>query len=722
MPRYGTFRYGTARYGAGIAVATPLASRLSVAAPHCTVTIGGIVQDLVFEWHTDLERDQIATADVTLPVPTGAEVVEGALVAIEAATDAGEAERRVFTGTVTGIETGLSGDGRTARLACSGMAWALTLPLEADLAFAGGAPIDARLLSASVLHIGNSTVSWFADPSPDGLTVDLTFTPRVDARFVTVTGRQHGANSYREEPDRDIADFSRAELWQGGRRLGYANLPKSDERWRDAPDYTDDANWEDFSLTIGASIDGDGGDVTIRFVSGRKPGSKERDDYEVKGVTYQTAGRATVKDLARAVLRHRGYGPNRNGIPYRVANVLDLSGNPVELGGNGLIANGRVVLAEKTSPWDWLTQTANLFGYSLVDGPNAVDLLPLRGDPGSRTPQMTYTAGDTCFSVTRTRDTGTVTTDWRVYGASGTDEQGEPFQYQSFSDPAALAVPAWLPASTGAIAGEVRSDLLVSDKLARAVRQVAEQEHEAIPVAFELEVPPSPRVKPGFAVWVTAPDEGIDRLMWVTAVRHDWSDQGFWSSVSVQVASGHANPEEDPATAPRTQTDPALVSHVGNRTIDWYAVSDADGLSVTYPWHPGGAFRAVQVTGRYHGANAFKSGSKPETPSAVEVWQLGVRIGSAPLPWHPERFDARQDYGNDAYWDDFDLVIAADVVDASAEIRFSSGTARDGSRDEFEVKGVQVALYAEATEAGPVPTSGADWHAYEPKRVFRWTA
>lgn len=686
--------------------------------PHSTVTIGGAVQDFVFEWHTDSELDQPSTADITLALPLGGEVTEGAPVQITAAAAADDAERLVFWGRVNKIDNESSDDGLTATLRCDGWAWQLTLPLEADLVLAGGAPIDARLLSSSVLHVGNSTVAWFADPSPDGLTVDLMFSPHADARFVRVTGRQHGANSYREEPDRDIRDFSRIEVWQDGRKRGYANMPQSSEDWSNAPDYTDDSNWTDFDLTIGAAISAGGGDVTIRFISGTKPNTKERDDYEAKGISYSTAGQSTLRDLIRAILKDRGFGGSGNGVPYRIAHVYDLSGDEVLLGGNGLVNNGRITLAAESDPLSWIVQTANYWGYHVIDGPNALDVMPVRWDPGDHVPVATYQTGLNVFRFSPTSDVADVVTKWTVSGASGSDENGQAFQYQSTTDPASVAMPAFIPNPPGFVAGSVRSDLLVSDKLCRSVRQVQEVEHEALPVTVQMEVVPSPQVRPAMTVLVIDAASGLNRKMWVQSVAHDWSSDGFWSTVTTRVASGQPNPEADVSVDPRTAPSTAT-RHVGQVTIAWYARNGPDGLSVSYPFDPGGPFRGVEVIGRYHGANSFKSGSKPATPSTVEVWQFGTKIGSADLPWHPERYSTQLDYTNDANWADFDLVIACDLQDASAEIRFASGTARDSSRDEFEVKGLTVQLYAEATEQSPVETGGADWFAYQAKRRFR---
>jgi len=691
--------------------------------PHCTVTIHGVVQDAITEWHTDAGLDRISTADLTMPFPMGAEAIEGAAVTITAAAGEDDPERLVFSGRINVIETSLGEDGRTAHVRCAGSAWALTLPLEADLVFGGGAAIDAQLLTASTYHLGDDTISWYADTTPDGLSVDLLFAPRVDARFVRVTGRQHGANSYQEDPDRDLKDFSRVEIWQSGRMLGYANMPRDGERYRDQIAYTADAEWSDFAMTIGARIDGDGGDVTVRFVSGRKPGSKERDEYEIKGVSYQTAGRQTARDLARSLLRDRGYGASLNGVTYRVTPVTDLYGAVISLGGNGLINNGQIRLTEKTQPWSWLTQMVNLWGFRVVDGPDALEIVPVRGDPGNLTPVAVYTDGVNLFRLTRVRDVGEVVTGWNVYGASGSDENGEPFQYESFSAIDRIATPAYLPNPPGIVAGELRSDLLVSDYLARTVRHIKEVEHESLPVQCTLDTVPSPTVKPGSVVRIVSAAEGIDRAMWVMGVRHDFDDGGFWSSLTVRVGTGTRNAEADPASQPRDQTVPDT-RHIGQADIAWYARSGADGLSVSYGWHPGGAYRGVRVTGGYHGANSWATGSKAgtNTSSTVEIWQSGVKLGSASLPHHPERYDRQQAYSSDAFWADFDVMIAADVVDASAEVRFVSGTARDASRDEYEVKAVMVTLYAEATEQGAVATSGADWHAYQSRRVWRWSA
>ncbi len=793
--------------------------------PYSSVTVAGVLQDAVFEWHTDSVFDTPSTADVVVPAPAGAEVQIGAEVVIEAAADVDEAAKRVFRGRIARIEPGIAEDGRTANLRCDGYGQVLSLPLESDIAFAGGAKIDAQLLTSQVVHIGDETIAWYADTTPDGTTFELAFNPRVDARFVRVTGRLHGTNSWPTEPDRDIEAYSQVQILQDDRRIGYANLPSSGERWNDQLDYTDDANWTDFDLTIGCRIDGNGGNVKVKFTSGRKPGTSERDDYEVKDIAYETAGRQTARDLVRAVLRNRGFGPNRNGVTYRIAPITDLNNQDVLLGGNGLVANGRIEIPEGTDPWQWLVQLVNMWGYHLVDGPDALEVVPARGIP-TTPPSASYTEGVDVFSIMPAVDAAEVATVWRVTGASGSDENGEPFRYESRTDEDTVTPPSYLPDPPGMIRGEVQNALLTSDELAESVRAIAEVEYGSVPIAVDsLSVPPNPSLRPGVVISLDAPSVGIASLVYVTGVRHDFDSGGFWTEITARAGTGAILVEDDPATDPRDQTSTAT-KHVGGTDISWYARPNPDGLTVDLPWHPGADFRGVRVTGRYHGANSWPTtarptellpqperdiawrymnsvyatdnflhadiegfgeygqgedaepfrdyirlaidpgsdpgdvsaafakvpavlqdfaeavvaleagtgtrgavnrytmptGNKVDMPSEVHVWQLGTSIGSAPLPWNGEAYDRRRDYDDDQYWRDFDVMIAADVTDASADIRFTSGTSLHGVYDDYEVKDVSVTLYAEATEAGAVARSGADWHAYQSRRIWRWAS
>lgn len=686
-----------------------------MSAPHCLVTIGGVVQARVLEWSTDARVNAVSTATLSLPVPLGAEVVVGAEVAIGAGLD-DAADGTVFWGQVTGLPTSFSADGATAEVDCSGWEWQLDLRLKSDLRFAGGAPTAPTLLATSVYHVGAATIAWYADPSPDGPTVSRFVDPGVDARFVHLTGSVHGSNSYAAEPAKDIASFSRIEIWQDGSRRGYVNLPIGDERTADKLDYTDDANWDAFDVTIGCDVSGDAA-FEIRFTSGTNPDTGERDDYEVKGVFYDTAARMSVRQVVASILRARGYGAAGNGVPYRLRTVRDLDGNAIALGGNGLIDNGHVTLSTGDRPWSWMAQTAQLFGHAVCGNPDGIDLGPLVGDPADRAPVLSLAEGVNVLEVKPSESIASVVTDWTVLGASGSDANGDPFQYASQSSE--TAAPAWLVTAADALADQKSSDLLVSDGLCRAVREILEVQTGQAPLDATLSILPTNALRLGDVVAVTSPTLGLARNLWVTGVRQVWGANGWTTELDCHADNGGATAEADAAVAPATAPDVGGY-HIGSHTVAWYATPGPDGASVALGFAPGGAYRAVRVTGRVHGSNSVPSGSTPSTWSTVEVWQFGVRIGSAKLPHATEHAERRYDYASDSHWSGFDLTIAADIADAAAEIRYVAGTMHDGTVDDFEIKNTAIALYSEANEQPARAVDSIDWQAFQSRRRWRW--
>lgn len=692
-----------------------------VMTPQRTVTIGGVVQTNVLEFQTVSRLNEVMTATLLIPPPFGNELVKGAEVIIEATNDIDDPQERVFWGTIDSIDREFTQQGNVRRLSCHGRGWALTLPLEETIAYAGGARTTPTLISSSVYHIGNHTYAHYSDTTPDGTTVTVTFTPSVDARFVQVTGRQHGANSFPISVDKEIREFSRIEIWQAGAKRGYANMPESAEQYEAKLDYTDDANWEDFDLTIGASIDKDLGDVEIRFISGRKPGSSERDDYEIKGVTYRIAGRSGVQGLLKSLMRTRGYGTNGNGVPYRIPVVRDLNGDEVLLGGNGLIDNGQVVLEQGEQPWRWMADLVDLWGYALIDHPRGIRVVDVKGEPIWYVNEKTFTDQLNAWSLKWRESVSDTVTKWAVYGASGSDEYGQPFQYASVG--VGVDAPSYIPDPPGFVARELSTDLLVSDGLAQSVREVAELQSASSSITVTFSGEPSPHLTAGSAIALRAPTLGIDETIsaWATEVRHSWTAAGFWTTITARKADGVITAEESPEVD-ALQDVPFTTRHIGVETISWYRVPSPAGTSVTFDFHPGGDFRAVQVTGRFHGANSWKSGSPAgtNTKSRIQVWQYGVMLGEEPLPVGAERYTSRRDYNDDAFWMNYRVVISCDIANGPASLVFVSGTARDASRDDFEIKETVVKLYAEATERNPITRSGADWHAYQPRRVWRW--
>lgn len=721
MARYGTGSYfGASEYYGGEAFVL-VASANPIRQPHGTVIIGGVMQTRTVEWSSAESLNTPTTAMLTMDAPVPAEVVVGATVELLAGTD-DDAEQRAWIGQITKITPRFGLDGMFAQIDCGGYERLLDLPLNADLVWAGGAKTSPVLFLAGPVHIGDSSApTWYAVPVPIGNTYSVTIDPEVDVRFIRISGRQHGANSYQAEPDSDIKDFSRIEIWQDGKKRGYVNLPTSQERWSDKLDYTLDANWEAFDVSIGCTISANGGAVTVKFVAGSKPKANplNRDEFEVKGCSYQTAGQMPVHQVMSSLLKNRQFGPHGNGIPYRVKVVRDIHGNSVLLGGNGLVENGQVRIAAQDHPWTWLTETAQLFGYAVMGNPDGILIAPVRGDPANKTEVLTIQDGVNLLDFQPTDDLSTIITDWTVYGASGADENGQSFRYQSQSSD--TAPPSWLLTADDTLADSKSSDLLVSDGLCRTVRNIVEIETSAAPTLATVDIAPNLDVRLGDVVRVICAPFGFDRKMWVVARRHVFSVSGFWTTLDLRVSNGGWTPEDDPGTPPEVAPSTAT-KHIGATSLAWYVNPTADGNPVVLTFRTGGAYSAIRVDGRLHGSNSYPSGSKPSTWSTVEVWQFGTKVGEAHLPIHHEQYTAQHAYTNDRYWGNFDVTIAADLANADAELHFTRGVAVDSSNDEYEIKNTAAELYTEANEQSAEPLGGIDWQAHQSRRRWRWAS
>lgn len=428
-----------------------------------------------------------------------------------------------FTGTFRNPERNASTSGNLATLTCEGTSYVLAYPLEKDIAFTGGAKAVADNLQTSPMHVGNDTISWYADTSPNGTSVSLTETPLVDSTFVWVEGRLHGTNSYPTSlDDRKIKDFSRIEVWQGGDLLGYGNFPEHGEQFSSELPYSDDANWTPFEVMIAADIDTSDGDLTFKFISGIKPGTKSlHDEYEVKTVTWQTAGKNTVREILRGMFA-RVLGPSK----YRVVNVTDLAGNTMYLGGNGLADAGQVRVARTETPLSFMTRIAGLFGYKVFDCPDGViRVLPIRGAPNS-TSVATFTEGTNLLSVRRRFNPKDVANAVRVEGWSGTDQTRKRVAYTSQTATIDIEPSEVIPDPPGISLLRISDSLLTSTALCADVREIAEINHAEASVFIEWETWPH-AVRVGQVVTVNAPSVGFSGDLFLMDTDDDLSLSGM---------------------------------------------------------------------------------------------------------------------------------------------------------------------------------------------------
>jgi hypothetical protein len=466
----------------------------------------------------------------------------------------------LFTGAFRSPERNTSLSGNLATLTCEGPNYRMTYPLEKDVVFAGGARTTAASLQTAAMHIGNDSISWYADPSPNGLSVDRTVTPLTDSNFAWIAGRLHGTNSYPTSlDDKKIKQWSRVEMWQAGEKRGFANFPENSERYNvdDPTDFTDDANWSDFELMIAGEINVADGDLTFRFISGTKPGSGQRDEYEVKNVTWQTAGQNTVRSIIRGMKK-------RSGVPeYRVNEITDIDGNLVYLGGNGLADGGQVRVSATETPLGFIQRIADLFGYKDFDCADGITrCIPIRGTPHG-TVVGTFTEGENIISVRRSYDPSNVYNRVRVEGWSGTDQDRKRVEYASQTALVDVVPSVLIPTPPGISLYRTSDALLTSNGLCADVRRVAEVNHAEAAVYLEWETWPN-TVRPGQTVTVNAPSVGFSGELFCLSNEPDLSTSGFrcrmtgWAG-GAEPFNGDDADDPDPLEVDDEPTDPRPV-------------------------------------------------------------------------------------------------------------------------------------------------------------------
>jgi hypothetical protein len=160
-----------------------------------------------------------------------------------------------------------------------------------------GDDCDEIPIATSPRHIGNQTLSWYADPTPNGEEQSISFTnPFDDYSSLKIEGLAHGSNSYN---NKTASEGSKIEIWQKPdpalpdsaenelRRIGSVDLPTLDEEVaRRRPYGTSNRYWTSFSLPIGGRLKA--GAATLKLIAGENPDG--HDDYEVKNVTLRACG------------------------------------------------------------------------------------------------------------------------------------------------------------------------------------------------------------------------------------------------------------------------------------------------------------------------------------------------------------------------------------------------------------------------------------------------
>lgn len=533
------------------------------------VTVGG-VETTVLSLHTSHGTSQmVGTCDLSLAMPLPAQVIDGAAVVVTLIRDGVTLAAPIFSGDFRAPSENVSTSGRIATLHCEGHGYRMTYALEKDVSFAGGARRAPQTLFSTARHIGNQTVAWYDHPAPNASTYSITDTPLVDSTFVWMAGRLHGTNSYDVSVgDLKTTNWSRIEVWQAGVRIGYANLPVDNEDWSGMPDYTDPANWNDFELFIACPIVAANGDLTFKFVSGRKPGTSDLDEYEVDDVTWQTASDLPIRGLVRALAKRQGFGGTKR---YIVHEVTDRDGTIVQLGGNGYVDAGQIRLVKSDSPGSWITKVGALFGFVGFDGPDGIwRFSPLRGkatDPAV----ASFTEGVDCFAVSRSDDPARLVNVVRIEGASGADPSGKQFAYSSQTLAVDVVPNALIPTPPGKAFLRVSDTLLTSHDLCVDVREIQEANHAAGAASLSWDCVPF-SINPGRVVHLSAPSVGFNDKLFLTDISIDVDSSGYrakltgWTGVDTvfgEIDDPDETEEFDPPTDPRPSNEWSAFSPKG---------------------------------------------------------------------------------------------------------------------------------------------------------------
>lgn len=158
---------------------------------------------------------------------------------------------------------------------------------------AGDDCIDVTV-STSTYHVGNESLSYYDDPSPDGLEVTISFTiPDEDYSSLTITADAHGANGFYVGSINEDSEASRFEVWQLPepseaasddnklRKVGDGQLPIMEES-------SDAVAWQEIVIPITGSVKA--GAAELRLISGYDADVGDYDDFEVKNLVMVVCG------------------------------------------------------------------------------------------------------------------------------------------------------------------------------------------------------------------------------------------------------------------------------------------------------------------------------------------------------------------------------------------------------------------------------------------------
>ena len=141
------------------------------------------------------------------------------------------------------------------------------------------------LLGSGGVHLGNQTVGYYRNPSPNGNTSGtehrIAFSVVNPYTTLTIRGWAHGTNNFAGGQN---STASRFEIWQDGARVASGDLPVTGEDG--GADYDQDAPWHQIVIPLSGSLLA--GSAELRIIAGEDTDVGDVDDMELRdcAITY----------------------------------------------------------------------------------------------------------------------------------------------------------------------------------------------------------------------------------------------------------------------------------------------------------------------------------------------------------------------------------------------------------------------------------------------------
>lgn len=390
------------------------------------------------------------------------------------------------------------------------------------------------------------------------------------------------------------------------------------------------------------------------------------------------AGKTRPLAIFKALCSMRGI-PN-----YFGEEVYDVSMNLVELGGLTAIDDGTVLIPKDTNLLDWMNEKFGLFEYWVGDQPDgSFQLMRILTPPEPGTEEYVYEEGQAGHvnMLERSRRSTDIINDWRIEGASWTDDETEE-EFAIVSFPVSAPVEPLLPPLFYQHA-EISDEILVTQELADAVRNAKEVRYGALTPGWSIDVEGDPTVRIGDPIRVVKPSSGDDDLIWVTNLRQDVDEAGYWMTIEGWAGLGTSLPRGNDCA-----TFPLLTGtvHLGNEYLSNYRVPSPNGnagallhkISFTVPE----SYTSLKIFGWWHGCNNLLAGEI--TASKFEIWQGAPleKVADGELPRQKESLTVKYGTGFDANWTyGPPIMLKGSLESGPAEFRIVSG-----QNDDFEVR------------------------------------